>query len=142
MDRVQNILHGRELYSVTSAQTVSEVARRMSELNIGAILVIDDGDLRGLFSERDLMMRVVVAARDPNTTPISAVMTRNLATIDETATVEEALECMHQHNCRHLPVMQEGRVSGFLSLRDLVNYELAKKTEELHHMRAYLATGS
>ncbi len=138
MARVVDIIRDRELYFVESDQTVADVARQMAEMRVGAILVLDDGRLRGLFSERDLMTRVVVEERNPATTPVSAVMSTNLATIDESATLEEALERMHNHGCRHLPVMRESRVSGFLSMRDLMNFELASKTEELQYMRAYM----
>jgi CBS domain-containing protein len=69
-------------------------------------------------------------------------MSVDLATIDEMATLEDAMEAMHSHNCRHLPVTREGHVISFLSMRDLMHYELARKTEELHHMRAYISNGS
>ena len=138
MARIQDILDGRTLFSVETTQSVADVARRMSELHVGAILVLSNQQLRGLFSERDLMTRVVVAGRDPETTPVSQVMTTNLATIDETASLEEALECMNERNCRHLPVMRGSEVSGFISMRDLMHFELDRKTEELHHLKAYV----
>src|SRR6266851_6726006 len=119
MLRVQEVLAGRDLFSVQVNQSVAEVARYMAELHVGAILVLEEGELRGLFSERDLMTRVVVERRDPESTPVRVVMSTNLATIDEASTLEEALECMNRHKCRHLPVMREGRVCGFLSMRDL-----------------------
>jgi CBS domain-containing protein len=65
-------------------------------------------------------------------------MSTQLATIDESDTVEDAMAAMQSHKCRHLPVMREGRVTAFLSMRDLIHYELAQKTEELHHMHAYI----
>jgi signal-transduction protein with cAMP-binding, CBS, and nucleotidyltransferase domain len=65
-------------------------------------------------------------------------MSVDISTVDESATVEEAMAAMQQHNCRHLPVTRGGNVVSFLSMRDLMNYELARKTEELHHMRAYI----
>ena len=138
MVRIEDILHGRSLFSVRETQSVADVARRMAELHVGAILVLEDNELRGLFSERDLMTRVVVERRDPESTPVSAVMTTNLATIDETATLDQALECMNQHNCRHLPVIRGKQAVGFISMRDLMNYELDRKTEELNHLHAYV----
>ena len=138
MVHVRNILHGRDLFSVVSDQTVAEVARRMAELKVGAILVLRGTELEGLFSERDLMTRVVVEQRNPATTPVGAVMTTNLATISEDASLEEALEQMHSRNCRHLPVVRGAHVVGFISMRDLMHFELAQKTEELHHMRQYI----
>jgi CBS domain-containing protein len=110
----------------------------MAELNVGAILVVHDGELRGVFSERDLMTRVVIAGLRPDATPVGNVMSTNIRTIAEEASLEEAMESMKAHGCRHLPVMRDTKVIGFLSMRDLMNQELAHKTEELHHMRAYI----
>jgi CBS domain-containing protein len=110
----------------------------MAEIQVGAILVLNAGELRGIFSERDLMRRVVLERLDLDKTPVRSVMTTQLATIDESASIEDAMEAMQSHKCRHLPVMREGRVTAFLSMRDLINYELAQKTEELHHMHAYI----
>jgi CBS domain-containing protein len=138
MSRVRDILHQTEVFSVQETQSVCDVARRMAELHVGAILVVDDGDLRGVFSERDLMTRVVIEGLNPSTTPVSRVMSTNIATVDESSSLEEAMDSMKAHGCRHLPVMRGSKVVGFLSMRDLMNHELAHKTEELHHMRAYI----
>ncbi len=138
MSQVREIVHNRGLFWVGENDTVADVARRMAELQVGAILVLEAGVLRGIFSERDLMRRVVLERLDLEKTPVKNVMSTQLATIDESASVEDAMEAMHSHKCRHLPVMREGRVTAFLSMRDLIDYELARKTEELHHMRAYI----
>jgi CBS domain-containing protein len=138
MSRVQDIVQNRELFHVEEDQTVAEVARQMTDLHVGAILVMNRGQLRGVFSERDLMKRVVLERLDPDLTPVREVMTKALATIDENASVEDALQAMESNNCRHLPVTRGSRVVAFLSMRDLMHYELALKTEELHHMRAYI----
>lgn len=138
MSRVQDIIHNREFFSVDLHQSVADVARRMAELRVGAILVLEGDELRGIFSERDLMMRVVVARLEPEQTPVGSVMSTELATIDETATIEQAMELMGARNCRHLPVMSGGKLVGFLSMRDVMHHDLATKTEELHHMRAYI----
>ena len=139
MSLVRDIVHQRELFSVEEHQTVGEVARHMSDLHVGAILVLNGGELRGVFSERDIMKRVIIERRDPERTPVGEVMSTHIVTIDESATLEEAMEAMHGHNCRHLPVTRGGRVVSFLSMRDLMHFELARKTEELHHMRAYIS---
>ena len=142
MSLVCDIVRGRELFSVDERETVAAVARRMADLHVGAILVLGGEDLRGVFSERDLMMRVVLDRLDPECTPVSRVMSTALATIDETADLESAMELMQLNNCRHLPVMRGSRVVAFLSMRDLMNFELARKTEELHHMRAFIQTNT
>lgn len=138
MSRVQDIVQNRELFHVEEQQTVAEVARHMADLHVGAILVLNEGRLCGLFSERDLMKRVVLERLDPDRTPVSQVMTTALATIDELASIEDAMAAMESNNCRHLPVTRGSRVVAFLSMRDLMHYELALKTEELDHMRAYI----
>jgi CBS domain-containing protein len=139
MSQVRDIVHQRELFSVEEYHTVADVARRMAELHIGAILVLNGKQLRGVFSERDLMKRVVLERCDPDRTTVGRVMSTNVITIDELASLEEAMESMQTNNCRHLPVTREGEVVAFLSMRDLMNFELAQKTDEIHHMRAYIS---
>jgi CBS domain-containing protein len=138
MSNVRDIVGNRVLFSVQESETVAGVARQMADFRVGAILVMGFGQLRGVFSERDLMLRVVIQRLDPETTPVRAVMSTEVATIEETASPEEAMEAMHRHNCRHLPVTRAGDVVGFLSMRDLMDFELARQTEELHHMKAYI----
>jgi signal-transduction protein with cAMP-binding, CBS, and nucleotidyltransferase domain len=139
MSRVRDVVHQCQLFSVEESQSVAEVARIMAGFHVGAILVLKGDDLSGIFSERDLMMRVVLERRDPDRTPVSEVMTTDVCTIEECATPEEAMEAMQANNCRHLPVTREGHVVAFLSMRDLMNYEVARQTEEIHHMRAYIS---
>ena len=109
-----------------------------SRLSLSA-LVLNGDQLRGVFSERDLMKRVVLERCDPDRTPVGRVMSTEVATIDEAASLEDAMEAMQSHSCRHLPVTRDGTVVAFLSMRDLMNFELAQKTEEIHHMRAYIS---
>ena len=142
MSHVSDIVYDRPFAHVAENETVSAVARRMADLHCGAILVLDGGKLRGVFSERDIMHRVVLERRDPETTPVKSVMSTQLATIEESASLEEAMAAMTAHSCRHLPVMKEGRVVAFLSMRDLMKHELALKTEELHHMHNYVRGSS
>jgi len=138
MSRVRDIVHDRELFHVEESSTVAEAARKMAELRVGAILVLTDGHVAGVFSERDIMHRVVLEGRDPSLTFVRQVMSTSLTTVDELATLEEAMELMSSHGYRHLPVMRGNHAVGFLSMRDLMKYELERKTEELHHMRAYI----
>jgi CBS domain-containing protein len=134
MSCVSDIVRQRELFSVEEHQSVAEVAHKMADLHVGAILVLNGDQLRGVFSERDLMKRC-----DPDRTPVGRVMSTEVATIDEAASLEEAMEAMQSHSCRHLPVTRDGVVVAFLSMRDLMNFELAQKIEEIHHMRAYIS---
>lgn len=138
MSLVRDIVQDRELFYAEEGTSVADVARQMAELHVGAIVVLNGGSLRGVFSERDLMKRVVLERLDPEKTPVERVMSVAVVTVDELASVEDAMEMMQTNNCRHLPVIRGSRVVSFLSMRDLMNYELARKTEELHHMRAYI----
>jgi CBS domain-containing protein len=138
MPQLKDILHNRKLFSVHPDQTVAAVAAHMAALNVGAIPVIENDELRGVFSERDLMKRVVVAGRDPQRTLVGDVMSTNLTKADERTTSEEAMEMMHRCGCRHLPVMRSGDVVGFISMRDLMLDELEQKAEEIRHMRNYI----
>jgi len=142
MSGVRDILQDRELFHVGENDTVASVVRRMAEIRVGAILVLEGEQLRGVFSERDLMRRVVLERLDPDLTPVKDVMSTEIATVDEAASLEEAMEAMHAHNCRHLPVTRGTRVVAFLSMRDLMHYELARKTEDLNHMEAYIKRAS
>jgi CBS domain-containing protein len=138
MAHVRDIVLNRVLFFVDENETVAAVARKMADFHVGAILVLDHGQLRGVFSERDLMLRIVLPHLDPETTPVRAVMTTAVTTIEESATLEEAMESMHQHGCRHLPITRAGAVIGFLSMRDLMDFQLARQSEELRHMKAYI----
>jgi len=135
---VRDLVGNRVLFFVQENESVAAVARQMADYHVGAILVMDHGELRGVFSERDLMQRVVLERLDPDTTPVHRVMSTNLSTIEDSASLEQAMEAMHRHNCRHLPVTRDGRVTGFLSMRDLMDFQLARQTEELSHMKAYI----
>ena len=138
MPQLKDILQNRKLFSVQPDQTVAAVAAHMAALNVGAIPVIENNELRGVFSERDLMKRVVLGGRDPQQTLVGDVMSTNLTKADEQTTSEEAMELMRRCGCRHLPVMRSGAVVGFISMRDLMLDELEQNAEEIRHMRNYI----
>lgn len=138
MHRLRSVVQRQRVISAPPSATVQEVAATMTRARIGAIPVIDDERLVGIFSERDLMTRVVVAGRDPHATFVSEVMTTEV----ETATLEEhvgfCVEKMKRLGCRHLPVVADGRVIGMVSMRDLLRDELAEQDHEIRNLRAYL----
>ena len=138
MPQLKDILHNRKLFSVHPDQTVAAVAAHMAAVNVGAIPVIENNELRGVFSERDLMKRVVLGGRDPQQTLVCDVMSTSLTKADEQTTSEEAMELMRRCGCRHLPVMRSSEVVGFISMRDLMIDELEQKAEEIRHMRNYI----
>jgi CBS domain-containing protein len=107
----------------------------MTEEACGSVLVCDGDRLRGIFTERDLMTRVVGRGLDPRTTRLEQVMTRDPDRIEGTATAQEALRRMDELGCRHLPVMEDGRVLGVVSLRDLPIETVAEALPELERRR-------
>ena len=123
MKQIAEIIEGRPLYHAGSRESVRAVARRMSEWNVGAIAIVDEGKLVGVFSERDLMTRVVAAGLDPEQTPIDKVMTKEIAVAAPAEYIDDALGKMNSLKCRHLPVVDSGHLIGMLSLRDLLQID-------------------
>ena len=110
-----------ELISLPASASVADGVRLMSEREVGALLVMnEDGLVGGIFSERDLLVRVVSEDRDAKTTPLSLVMTRNVKFVSPGTSTEAALALMHLHRFRHLLVIDGPRVFGLVSMRDLV----------------------
>lgn len=111
-----------QLISVAASATVAEAVETMTRHDVGAVLIVtEDGLVGGIFTERDLLVRVVHAGRDPRTTPISLVMTRDVQFVSPGTTVEAALSLMHIQRHRHLLVIDGPQVFGLVSMRDLVH---------------------
>ena len=138
MNTLHSIVRGRPLYFIEQNWTVLEAARYMAEKKIGAAAVVEGDYCVGVFSERDLMTRVVVAGRMAAQTLVSEVMTREVVACAPEESYEEGLRQMQQAKCRHLPIVEEGRLLGFVSLRDLMQIEIEEKDEELRHINAYV----
>jgi CBS domain-containing protein len=135
---IGNLLKGQVLVWGQVEQTVLEVARMMVEHNIGAVPVLRDGELVGIFTERDLMSRVVASGRDTAQTLVGEVMTDDPLTIDPNDSLETCLTLMRRHNFSHLPVCKAGELRGIASLRDILLHDLDEKDDEVRMMRAYL----
>jgi CBS domain-containing protein len=138
MNTLHSIIRGREAWTISPNMTVLEAAEFMVGKRIGAAPVVEDDQLLGVFSERDLMTRVLVAGRAPDQTLISEVMTRNVITGHPEESYAEGMRRMHQARCRHLPIVQDGRLLGFVSMRDLLQTEIEEKNEEIRFMNEYL----
>ena len=137
---VRSILHRRRfcpgLVSAGPNETARDGARRMAEARCGSVLVVDDGRMLGIFTERDLLVRVVAAGLDPDRTPLGEVMTADPGTIGADEPVEEAVRRMDEGGLRHLPVVEgDGSVLGVLSTRDIPVLELGRMAGELHEQR-------
>ena len=138
MNKLRRVVQRLNLVTTPSHALVFDVAVTMTREHVGAIVVVDHDRLVGIFSERDLMTRVVVAGRDPHTTPVSEVMTRDVLTAELDEPVDHCVERMQRAGCRHLPVVQAGRVIHMLSMRDLLREEIDEQGEEIRNLRAYI----
>jgi CBS domain-containing protein len=133
-----DLLKNQVTITAEGHQTVLEVARMMVEQNIGAVPVLQEGQLTGIFSERDLMSRVVVGGMDPARTLVSQVMTEDPLTVTPNDPLEACMALMKRHGFRHLPVCAGGELKGVVSLRDILLHDLDEKDDEVRVMRAYL----
>jgi CBS domain-containing protein len=120
MAQAYDLVKNRKVYSLEADKTVLEAARYMMEHNIGAVPVLRDGELVGIFSERDIMNRVVAAGRLPGTTKISEVMTSNPKTVSITESVDNCLFVMQEFGFRHLLIVEGKDLRGLLSIRDIL----------------------
>lgn len=131
MKRVSDFLRGEEVFYATPDLTVRQAAQYMSTKEIGAVPVLEKGRLVGIFTERDLLTRVVAHGLDPATTSVGEVMTKELVVADADDHYEAALEKMKDCNCRHLPVVEKDRLVGVVSMRDLLLAEITVKSSAI-----------
>jgi CBS domain-containing protein len=135
MRQIGEIIEGHPLFHVPSTATVRDVARTMSDRNIGAIAVLDSGKLVGIFSERDVLTRIVAEGRNPDDTRVDSVMTRDIIVAAPGDDINDALQKMHECNCRHLPVVQGGNLVGMISIRDLLRVDDDANREKATFLR-------
>lgn len=127
---------------VSPSDTVGEAVRVMNEFRIGAVLVMDAGGrLVGIFTERDVLSRVVGRGVDPKTTQVQAVMTMKLVTGTLTTTVEDAMAVFLERRIRHLPVIDHGKIAGMISIGDINRCLLEENRQEARHLRDYINGG-
>ncbi len=138
MCSIYDLVRDQDTYRADANQTVLAVAQAMVDRNIGAVPVLADGLLVGIFSERDLMKKVVVEGRDPTRTRVGEVMTPDPLTVAPSEELEACMVLMRQHGFRHLPICDGKQLKGMVSLRDIMLRDLTEKDDEVRMMRAYI----
>ena len=134
---IRSLMEHKKFLVVPPDATVSEAAKLMAKKNVGAILIVEDEVLVGIFTERDAVFRVIAQGRDSHTTPVRAVMTPDPESLDPSRSYGHALLLMQEHGFRHVPVVENGHPIGIVSSRNAMDPELEEFVSEerrrLHH---------
>jgi CBS domain-containing protein len=140
MDTIKRILRdkGDAVYKVPPEATVMQAVETMSKRHVGAVLVCTGCECSGIFTERDLMNRVVLAGLDPSATRVGDVMTADIACIQPSTSAAEAMAIMTERRCRHLPVVENGAIVGMVSIGDLVRLESGNQQFEIRMLTDYI----
>ncbi len=140
MPTVNDILaaKGDEVVSVVAAESVLNAARLMNERGIGGVLVMEEGELVGIFTERDVLRRVVAERRDPSTTTLREVMTAPVIRCRPDAKVVECRALMSEKRIRHMPVMCEDEVCGIITTGDILAHQVREQQDTIEHLNRYV----
>ena len=141
MLKVADILKtkGSNVFSVLPDSSVYDALKIMGEKNIGALMVIENDELKGIFSERDYARKVVLVNRTSRDTKISEIMTPNVITISPSDTIDHCMEQMSQKRIRHLPVAHDGKIIGIISISDVVTAIIQMQKETISHLHDYIS---
>jgi CBS domain-containing protein len=139
MKSVRAIIGDREIVTVGGSTCAREAARLMASRHIGALPILDGERLAGIITERDILVRVVAADLAPAATPVADIMSTQLFVADIGEPCEVCLRRMQEAHVRHLIVLDQGRLAGILSLRDLMAVDLDEKAETINLLNAYMS---
>ena len=133
---------GKEVYSVLSTITVYEALGVMSEKNIGAILVIEDEILKGILSERDYARKIALKAKSSKKTLVHEIMVENVITVSSTDNLDYCMELMYTKKVRHLPVLDNGKIIGIVSIGDVVKSIIDIQKDTIQYLDSYINGGA
>jgi CBS domain-containing protein len=139
--RVGSVMERRKILTAPPETTVSRAAELMAEWKVGAVMVVEGTRLVGIFTERDVVFRVVARGRDPAQTLLSEVMTPDPRTIDPAKSFGYALLLMHENGFRHMPVVEDGKPVGMVSARNALDPDLEEFVSESQRRKHILSTG-
>ena len=132
---------GTEIFSVAPDATVYEAIEMMANKNVGALLVLRDGQLLGLFSERDYTRKVMLRGKRSRETQVQEIMSTDLTVVTSREPVENCLRMMTDKRIRHLPVMDGDKLRGIISIGDLVKWVIASQSAAIAHLESYISGG-
>ena len=132
---------GDQIWSVEPKATIFEALEIMSEKEIGALLVMEDGKLMGIFSERDYARKVILKGKSSKETPVGELMTKKVFYIDSQNTINDCMAMMTAKRIRHVPVIEDNQVVGIVTIGDVVNQIISEQEVTINHLENYI-TGS
>jgi CBS domain-containing protein len=141
MTTVSELLKAREdksLWTIPADITVFEALQIMSDRDVGAMPVIEEGRLMGVFSERDYARKIILKGRHSNETPVREVMTREVITVGPNHTLDECMALMADQHIRHLPVVEDGRLLSHISMRDLMQWIIDSQRSKIRNLEDYI----
>jgi CBS domain-containing protein len=141
MSTVADILaaKGSNVLTVDRDASVLDAIRSMVEANVGSVIVAEGDAINGIFTERDYLRRIVLEGRTSQTTPIIEVTTERLVVVDPSRSTDECMSIMTQERSRHLPVIDQGKLVGIISIGDLVKYLSKEREAEIRYLTDYIA---
>jgi CBS domain-containing protein len=132
---------GSAVHTLAPAASVAEAVQLMNKAKISSVIITQQDRLAGIFTERDVLRRVVGENLDPKSTPVSTVMSAGVATITPTTSIEEALEIFNTRGCRHLPVLDGDRIAGLISVGDISRWLSEVYRAEAEQLKNYISGG-
>jgi CBS domain-containing protein len=140
-DTISEILShkGTHVWFISPEATVFEAIQLMSDKNVGALLVTEADKLVGIISERDYTRKVVLKGKSSRETAVREILSGRVIHASPANTVEECMRLMTDHRIRHLPVLEEGRIVGIVSIGDLVNWIISAQTTRISQLQTYIA---
>lgn len=132
---------GHTVQSISAAHSALEAAQKMTELKIGALVVLENDKLIGIISERDILRKVLAKGLDPQKTSIQSIMTTDLITVTPSTTVREAMHIVTNKRIRHLPVVEEGKLVGLISIGDLTRSAMEWQEQQIASLTNYIQGG-
>jgi len=142
-EKIVSILNSKDdhIWSIGPDETVYDAIALMADKRIGALLVVAEGRLIGIITERDYARKVILHGRSSRDTKVRDIMTSSLVTVTPDYTVDECMRLVTEHRIRHLPVLDNDRLVGLISIGDLVNSIIEAQAQTINHLHSYITGG-
>ena len=144
MTRLENFLKlnkNRQIWTISKNQSVMQALILMSEKNIGAIIIVDNNDFPiGIFSERDYARKVILKGKNSKDTLLDEVMTKELITVTREFKIDQCMELMIEHKIRHLPVLENKKIAGIISIGDVLKIMIKEQKELIDHLQKFITS--